>query len=33
MIKEGVEAQRAATDTTMVRLVEVFWPCVMTIDG
>jgi hypothetical protein len=33
MIKTGAEEQMAATDTTLVRLVEVFLPCVMSIDG
>jgi hypothetical protein len=33
MIKNGVEAQMAIVDTTMVRLVDVFWPDVMSLDG
>jgi hypothetical protein len=33
MIKDGVEAQMAIVDTTMVRRVDVCLPCVMTIDG
>jgi hypothetical protein len=33
IIKDGVEAHMAIVDTTMVRRVEVFLPCVMSIDG
>ena len=33
MIKDKVEAQMAIVDTTMVRLVDVFLPYVMSMDG
>jgi hypothetical protein len=33
MIKDGIEAQMAIVDTTMVQLVEVFLPYVMSMDG
>jgi hypothetical protein len=33
MITDGIEAQMAATDTTMGWRVAVLLPCVMTIDG
>jgi hypothetical protein len=33
MIKDEVEAQMAIVDTTMVRLVDVFLPYVMSMDG
>jgi hypothetical protein len=33
MIKNGVEAHMAIVDTTMVRLVDVFLPYVMSIDS